>query len=122
MSGQRALLLYPPGLDFVAGFFGCLYAGAIAVPAYPPRRNRYMDRIDAISQDADAKVALTVHDVSDRVEGLLGDSPNLQKLTWLASDQIVADLADRWKMPRISSDSLAILQYTSGSTGTPKGV
>lgn len=122
MVGQRALLLYPPGLDFVAGFFGCLYAGAIAVPAYPPRRNRYMDRIDAISHDADAKVALTVREVSARVEGLLDESPSLKKLTWLATDQISLDLADQWKMPDLRGDSLAILQYTSGSTGTPKGV
>lgn len=122
MVGQRALLLYPPGLEFVAGFFGCLYAGAIAVPAYPPRRNRYMDRLDAISHDADARVALTVHDVSARVEGMLEDSPSLSKLNWLATDQISPDLANGWQMPKLSSDSLAVLQYTSGSTGTPKGV
>src|SRR5688500_10161853 len=42
MQGQRALLLFPPGLEFVTAFFGCLYAGATAVPAYPPRRNRNM--------------------------------------------------------------------------------
>ena len=52
LEGQRVLLLYPPGLDFVAGFYGCLYAGAVAVPAYPPRRNRNMLRIQAISDDA----------------------------------------------------------------------
>src|SRR6185503_17310127 len=66
LAGERVLLLYPPGLDFVAGFFGCLYVGAVAIPAYPPRRNRYMDRIDAITQDAEAKGALTTQDVTSR--------------------------------------------------------
>ena len=36
-AGERALLLYPPGLDYLAAFFGCLYAGTVAVPVYPPR-------------------------------------------------------------------------------------
>ena len=40
LAGRRALLLYPPGLEFIAAFFGCLYAGVVAVPAYPPRPNR----------------------------------------------------------------------------------
>ena len=52
MAGERALLLYPPGLEFIAAFFGCLYAGVVAVPAYPPRRNRNMQRIQAIADDA----------------------------------------------------------------------
>ena len=55
LEGERALLLYPSGLDFVAAFFGCLYAGVTAVPAYPPRRNRNMARIDAIANDAGGK-------------------------------------------------------------------
>jgi 8-amino-7-oxononanoate synthase len=122
MAGERVLLLYPPGLDFVAGFFGCLYAGAIAVPAFPPRRNRYMDRIDSIAEDSKAKAALTVHAVSDRVEGTLDESPHLKNLAWLASDTISPDLADQCKLPTIEWNQLAVLQYTSGSTGTPKGV
>lgn len=58
-AGQRALLLFPPGLDFVEAFFGCFLAGVTAVPAYPPRRNRNVARIQAISDDANAQVALT---------------------------------------------------------------
>ena len=61
-QGERILLLYPPGLDFITAFFGCLYAGAIAVPIYPPRKNRSMLRIQAVAQNATAKVALTTHD------------------------------------------------------------
>ena len=59
LVGQRALLLYPAGLEFIAAFFGCLYAGVVAVPVYPPRRNRSMTRIQAVADDAGAKVALT---------------------------------------------------------------
>lgn len=122
MRGGRVLLLYPPGLDFVEGLFGCLYAGAVAVPAYPPRRNRYMARIDAISDDAQAGAALTVHDVADRVSGMLDDAPSLQSATWIATDQVGSGEADGWKLAPIDGDDLAVLQYTSGSTGTPKGV
>ncbi len=59
VAGSRALLLYPPGLEFIAAFFGCLYSQTVAVPAYPPRRNQNLSRLQAIVSDADAKVALT---------------------------------------------------------------
>ncbi|MCP4189817.1 MAG: aminotransferase class I/II-fold pyridoxal phosphate-dependent enzyme [Planctomycetaceae bacterium] len=122
MQGERALLLYPPGLDFVAGFFGCLYAGVIAVPAYPPRRNRNMNRIQAIADDASARLALTVSDVLDRTESLLDEGSTMHGLTWLATDELSDDLADGWEMPAVDGNTLALLQYTSGSTGSPKGV
>jgi 8-amino-7-oxononanoate synthase len=122
LEGQRVLLLYPPGLDFIAGFYGCLCAGAVAVPAYPPRRNRNMTRIQAISDDAQARAALTVHDVADRAAGLIDEAPHLRDLTWIATDQLPLEDGDTWKQPRITPDTLAVLQYTSGSTGTPKGV
>ncbi|MBE9171453.1 AMP-binding protein, partial [Pleurocapsales cyanobacterium LEGE 06147] len=54
--GSRALLLYPPGLEFIIGWFGCLYAGVIAVPAYPPRRNQNLSRLQAIVANAEASV------------------------------------------------------------------
>ena len=88
MQGERALLLYPPGLDFVTAFFGCFFAGMVAVPAYPPRRNRNMGRIQAISDDAEAKIVLSVSEVTDRAQGLLDEAPHLQALTWLATDGI----------------------------------
>jgi acyl-CoA synthetase (AMP-forming)/AMP-acid ligase II len=59
LEGQRALLLYPPGLDYVAAFFGCLYAGVVAVPAYPPRRNRSLERVRAVAADSRAAAVLT---------------------------------------------------------------
>jgi 8-amino-7-oxononanoate synthase/acyl carrier protein len=122
ISGERVLLLYPPGLDFIAGFFGCLYAGATAVPAFPPRRNRNTTRIQSISDDAEAKAALTVSETLDRTLTFLDEAPHLKSLHWIATDQIELSAADDWRTPAIGDDTLAVLQYTSGSTGTPKGV
>ncbi|MCI0358028.1 MAG: aminotransferase class I/II-fold pyridoxal phosphate-dependent enzyme [Planctomycetaceae bacterium] len=122
MSGERALLLYPQGLEFITAWFGCLYAGVVAVPAYPPRRNRNMQRIQAISDDAQAKIALTELDIIDRTEDLLDEAPHLKQLRWLATDRIPDSDGQGWTAPRIRPDALAMLQYTSGSTGTPKGV
>lgn len=122
MQGGRALLLYPPGLEFVSSFFGCLYAGAVAVPAFPPRLNRNLKRIQTISNDAEASIVLTVEQVIDRTQSVLSATPHLKKLDWLATNLVTTENADRWKDPEIRPDSLAIVQYTSGSTGKPKGV
>lgn len=122
LVGQRALLLYPAGLDFIAAFFGCLYAGVVAVPAYPPRRNRSMSRIQAIADDAEAKIALTTFAVWERVQPVLDQTPDLTKIEWLCTDKLPSGTERKWQQPDVHGDTLAFLQYTSGSTGTPKGV
>ena len=86
-AGQRALLLYPPGLDFIEAFFGCYYAGVVPVPAYPPRRNRNMVRIDSISNDAQAAVALTLRSVVSRSDGTLSDAHSLKRIPWIATEE-----------------------------------
>ncbi len=121
-NGQPALLLYPPGLDFIIAFFGCHYAGAIPVPAYPPRRNRNMGRINAISEDCQAAVALSVRDVISRNEGMLDDAPSLNNIPWIATEEIAEEMASDWVKPSIKPNDVGLIQYTSGSTGTPKGV
>ncbi len=121
-AGSRALLLYPPGLEFIAAFFGCLYAGVVAVPAYPPRRNQNMSRLQAIVVSSQAAVALTTTSLLGSIEERFAESPELTELRWLATDNIASNLAAAWQKPEVSRETLAFLQYTSGSTGTPKGV
>src|SRR5215208_644862 len=121
-SSERALLLYPPGLDYIAAFFGCLYAGIVAVPAYPPRLNRPVPRIQSIVSDSQASFALTTSSILHNIEQRFEHSPDLQALHWLNTDQVPVGLEADWRDPHITSDTLAFLQYTSGSTSQPKGV
>jgi acyl-CoA synthetase (AMP-forming)/AMP-acid ligase II/acyl carrier protein len=125
LRGQRALLLYPPGIDFIAGFFGCLYAGMIAIPAYPPdpaRLKRTLNRLAVIAADAETKVALTTQAVLSRLEEMFAQAPMLEPLAWVASDTAGRRSVDRRLDFDASGDDIAFLQYTSGSTGKPKGV
>lgn len=121
-AGQRALMLYPPGIDFIRAFFGCHYAGVIPVPAYPPRRNRNMGRINSISENCQASVALSVDAVASKTAGRLEDAPDLRRIPWVATEDIPEVLANDWVPPTIAGSDLGLVQYTSGSTGSPKGV
>jgi acyl carrier protein len=120
-DGERALLFYPPGLEYLAAFLGCLYAGVIAVPAYPPRLNRPISRLQALVTDSKATVALTTTYVLSNLERRLVHAPEMKLLRWLATDD-GKDPATEWSCPEIGENTLAFLQYTSGSTATPKGV
>lgn len=120
-AGERALLVYPPGLEFVAAFFACLYAGVVAVPANPPHSNRQAPRLDAILADAQAKYVLTTDAMRSRLEHRTGTSL-LESVDWLVSKEVDQNLATHWSELPAKSDTLAYLQYTSGSTSAPKGV
>jgi amino acid adenylation domain-containing protein/non-ribosomal peptide synthase protein (TIGR01720 family) len=124
-KGERALLLYPPGLDFIEGFFGCLYAGVIAVPAYPPHfanLNRSLRRLQAIITDAQVTLVLTTSPILERAKLIFTEVPNLKTLNWLATDKVVSGVDEDCRTEQAMPDDLAFLQYTSGSTGHPRGV
>lgn len=120
-AGECALLLYPAGLDYIVAFLGCLYAGVIAVPAYPPSRH-HADRLKAIIRDATPSVILTTRDLCERLQENHQKTWNCHELMWLATDRLQSSNPDLWVPPVLAPDSLAFLQYTSGSTGNPKGV
>ena len=123
--GDRVLLLFMPGLDYIAAFFGCLYAGVIAVPAYPPRssqRHRGRERLRAIFADAGVALTLTSSAVAEKVEAFFKQEAGSNLPRRAVTDLLPDYLASDWREPSIKSDSIAFLQYTSGSTATPKGV
>ncbi len=121
LQGERALLLYPSGLDFVAAFLGCLYAGVVAVPAYPPRRRRVQPRLLAILGDCAPAAVLTTAEIRGRSDVLAAQSPPLAAAIWVETDGIDDADAGAWRAGGVAGDTLAFLQYTSGSTGDPKG-
>ncbi|MBE8524332.1 AMP-binding protein, partial [Amycolatopsis sp. H6(2020)] len=115
LAGERVVLLFPPGIDYVAAFFGCLYAGAVAVPVYLPTGVRGAARMLDVALDAGARVLLSTAATRDA----LGPSMStMEGPGWL----LVDDVGDEFDGPGPGPDDLAFLQYTSGSTGTPKGV
>ena len=119
---ERVLILYPPGLDYIVAFFGCLYAGAVAVPAYPPHMNRSLSRLLAIIEDAQPRVLLTDTRTLSDIRKRFSEAMNKESMQWITTDALEDGLEDSWQEPGITAHSLAFLQYSSGSTGSPKGV
>ncbi len=149
-AGDRILLVYPPGLDFIAAFLGCLYSGTIAVPTYPPQAQELATKLQLIIDNAQPALCLSTTEIIHKlkqlnhpvqtshfslltkVSELLGHHSHekmhehsewhFADLNWLATDHLSSALAAHWQQPIITADQLALLQYTSGSTGDPKGV
>mgnify|MGYP002623632476 FL=1 len=123
--GDRALLLYGSGLEFVPAYFGCLRAGAIAVPAYPPRPERSWQGVQlvaGIARDCRPAVILTGGDDAGRLEALFRDVPELAGIPWINTDHVPDCRSESCRGDDARPDDVVMLQYTSGSTGDPKGV
>ncbi|MGH8549971.1 MAG: amino acid adenylation domain-containing protein, partial [Methylococcales bacterium] len=118
---SSVLLLFPHGLEYISAFMGCLYAGAIAVPAYPPARH-HLHRLETIVRDSQSKCILSDTTMRKKVSAWESKTGQFAELEWICTDRIEDGEAGLWKMPTIAEDALAFLQYTSGSTGSAKGV
>ncbi|SIO44250.1 non-ribosomal peptide synthetase [Paraburkholderia phenazinium] len=120
----RALLLMDSGVDYVASFFACLYAGIIAVPAYPPEslRGQHLARLESIAADAGASFILTTATLAGKLrDAFAAIAPRAELIAVDALDFIRVD-TDAFEPHRAHPSDVAFLQYTSGSTSAPKGV
>lgn len=128
MRGRPAILTYPPGIDYIAAFFGCMYAGVIAVPACPPelgdpmRLDRSLSRLVAIVRDAAPAALLTTTAIGTALWSLPGPSPELSRLRMVMTDHSYGELGSGWTPEPAGAEEIAMLQYTSGSTYSPRGV
>jgi acyl transferase domain-containing protein/acyl-CoA synthetase (AMP-forming)/AMP-acid ligase II/acyl carrier protein len=122
MAGVPVLLCYPSGLEFVAAFLGCMYAGALAIPAYVPGNRRHVSRVRAILADSRAPVVLSAGSAARSVRAWLTGGTASDEVEVIDTDQVLNDLAAPWQPIRLNAADMAYLQYTSGSTATPKGV
>ncbi|MFH8367578.1 SDR family NAD(P)-dependent oxidoreductase [Streptomyces sp. NPDC018031] len=123
--GDRALIVCPPGLDYLASFLGCIYARVIAVPVYPPDPvlvKRTLPRLVGVVADAEPAVVLATEPLAAAAGTFARHAPELGGPHWLAVDRIGDGAADDWRQPAVDAADTAFLQYTSGSTGRPKGV
>ncbi len=117
----RVLVLHPPGIDFIAAFFGVLYAGLVPVPAYVPRNTRAMPRLAGIVEDSGASIVTTTARTFEAIAKVGAPFAGLRPVLPPAEEQL-SSLAAAWRERDADIEACALLQYTSGSTSRPKGV
>src|SRR5438034_1737268 len=123
LAGERALLVVPPGLEYVVALLGCFYGGVVAVPAYPPvARAGGLADLERVAEDADVRAGITIAELIGRLSSSSQPASALSRLEWIDAGTIEAHRSEAWRPPAIGPESVALLQYTSGSTTEPRGV
>jgi natural product biosynthesis luciferase-like monooxygenase protein len=116
--GDRVMLLFPSGIEFIENYFGCLCAGAIAVPVYPPLKD--ISALSRIVADCSPKIILSCEKILERLQSRFRHSPIMSNGLWRTPGAEL-EIPER-TLPLVTPDHVAMLQYTSGSTSDPKGV
>jgi len=128
LSGKPVLLLFAPGIDYIVGLFGCLFAGAIGVPTYlpnPAHLHRSLPRFRALWASAGVEAVMALRSTALLCRQVLGaEMGEIERLRWITTDAaaLPPGLESAWRAPQLGDDTPAFLQYTSGSTTQPRGV
>jgi amino acid adenylation domain-containing protein len=124
VPGDRAILLYQPGLEFISALLGCFYAKIIAVPIYS--HNLQMQklglRLMSVINDTESKLILTTNAILTEKKSFTDFASQLENIAFIATDTMSKAHENKWIQTEINPESIAFLQYSSGSTGSPKGV
>jgi acyl-CoA synthetase (AMP-forming)/AMP-acid ligase II/3-oxoacyl-(acyl-carrier-protein) synthase/acyl carrier protein len=124
-QGDRVVLLFPSGLDFIVTFLGCMYAGAIPIPVNLSRRQQGIEKLSLIAANSGAKLIMTNQSSFEELSSRFCKSAILRDLDLMSIEAVLASPSAQtslWQPPELDLSSIAFIQYTSGSTGEPKGI